>query len=161
MKSLLEAPESDFRKTLCLVMVFRSKKTTPDNISYCLIITGGPERGRVGGPFGGPVAVSAFRVFHRICEICEIFPISRNFRNFVEFSVFSWNWSCPRRRCENVDIPKGILMILRCPSLQSRYFLWNAWFSWSSGNFLKLSNSMKYNVLVEMLTSAAERTPES
>ena len=89
MKSLLEAPESDFRKTLCLVMVFRSKKTKAMDISYGLIITGGPERGRVGGPFGGPVAVSAFRVFHGICEIPEIFTISMNFRNFLEFSVFS------------------------------------------------------------------------
>ena len=60
------------------------------------------------------------------------------FRIFLEFSVFSWNWSCPRRRCENVDIPKGILMILRCPSLQNRYFLWKVWISWNSLNFLKI-----------------------
>ena len=88
-KSLLECPESHFSFLLIKPMGFWSFSKKAALSTYCLIITGGPERGRVGGPFGGPVAVSAFRVVHRICEIPEIFPISMKFRNFPEFPVFS------------------------------------------------------------------------
>jgi len=132
----------------------------PDNLSYCLIITGGPQRGRVGGPLGGPAAVSAFRVFHRISAFSGIFKISRDFAEFSEFSSFSWNGSFPRRPCENVDIPKGILMILRCPSLQSQYFLWKSWKSWKSRNFLKLWNFMKFHVLCGNVDFCSEAHPK-
>ena len=138
MKSLLECPESHFSFSLIEPMVFWSFSKKGHLISYCLIITGGPQRGRVGGPLGGPAAVSAFRVFHRISAFSGIFKIFRDFPEFSEIPSFSWNWGSPRRRCEDVDIPKGILMISRCPSLQSQYFLWNSWKSWNSRNFLKI-----------------------
>ena len=98
----------------------------------------GPRAGPGRGPVWGPVAVSAFRVFTEFPNFLNPSRFSMISQNFLESSVLSWNWSCPRRRCENVDIPTGKLMILRCPSLQSQYFLWKSWKSWNSRNFLKI-----------------------
>ena len=98
---------------------------------------GGPLLGPPRAPPGDPKIMETAKIMksHKIMKFHEVHGTSRN---LLDFQVCSWNWSCPRRRCENVDIPKGILMILRCPSLQSQYFLWKSWKSWNSRNFLKI-----------------------
>ncbi len=138
MKSLLECPESHFSFLLINPMVFWSFYT---NI-HLDILRSYNNRGPPAGPGRGP-AWGPSRGF-RFSRFSQNFCIFRNFQDFPWFCgifwifSFSWNWSFPRRPCENVDIPKGILMILRCPSLQSQYFLWKSWKSWNSRNFLKI-----------------------